>query len=136
MSFAKKRTFVFEWDQKSLSVRVESMDHDHQRLIAMMNEIYNMYTKNASHSEQLEALTALGEFVVGHFAREEKYFEAQKHYQDAEIHKAIHKKLIKRYSDFLGEFKNGGKLSDEFFMFLKAWLIAHIEGVDSRYNPE
>lgn len=129
-----KKMFNFKWDPEYLSIHVESMDNDHQKLIEIMNEIYTLHTKNASRDRIHLSLKKLGSFVGEHFRREEQYFDSLKNYPDAEIHKAIHSKLVQKYTQHLKSFESGKNLDDSFFFFLKAWLVAHIEGVDAKYG--
>ncbi|KHD89458.1 MAG: hypothetical protein OM95_03590 [Bdellovibrio sp. ArHS] len=126
------RNFNFQWDD-SLVIGVDTMDQDHQKLIQLMNEVYRLFKKNAAHSDIEKSMDQLGDFVVEHFQREERYFDSLPDYEDGLIHKAIHKKLLARYSSFLEEFKKGKEIKEDFFYFLKAWLVAHIEGVDAKY---
>lgn len=128
-----KRKFVFKWEPE-LSVHVDPMDKDHQVLINLMNDIYVLYSKNANRQEIAKGMKNLGEFVVAHFDREERFFATVANYPDIEIHKAIHKKLVNRYVGYLNDYNNGANLDDNFFFFLKAWLVAHIEGVDMKYG--
>ncbi|MBV2168560.1 MAG: bacteriohemerythrin [Bdellovibrio sp.] len=127
------RKFVFEWDPESLELGVEAMDKDHQKLILLMNNIFQLYSKHASRDQISHSLDELGKFVVEHFAREERYFDSVASYPDADIHKSIHKKLVNKYVSFVNSYKEGGELTEDFFFFLKAWLVAHIEGVDAKY---
>lgn len=129
-----KNLFVFKWEPEYLSIHVDNMDRDHEKLIAMMNEIYLLHTKQAPRSQILKSLTDLGGFVVEHFRREEQYFDTVADYKDGDIHKAIHKKLVNQYLKHVEAYKNGADLNDDFFFFLKAWLVAHIEGVDAKYG--
>lgn len=130
------KKFIFKWDPESLCINVDAMDKDHQVLIGLMNDVYELYKKQAPRNSIGSSLNKLGAFVVDHFNREEKYFETVEDYPDVEIHKAIHKKLVNGYTNYVKEFNAGTDLTDEFFFFLKAWLVAHIEGVDAKYgNP-
>lgn len=129
-----KNAFVFKWDPEYLSIHVDSMDRDHQKMIEMMNQIYILHSRNGRRDQILQALQRLGAFVVEHFQREESFFDGLKGYGDAEIHKAIHQKLLKKFTYFVKQFEMGQGLTHDFFFFLKAWLVAHIEGVDAKYG--
>lgn len=128
-----RRKFEFKWEE-DLSIHVGPMDKDHQVLISLMNDVYTLYSKNAHRSEIAKGMQALGNFVVEHFEREERFFATISGYPDVEIHKAIHKKLLNRYFGYLEEYQSGGDIGEDFFFFLKAWLVAHIEGVDMKYG--
>lgn len=127
------RKFVFQWDPQSLAIGVDAMDKDHQKLILLMNNVYQLYKTKAARSQIEASLNELGGFVIDHFAREERYFDSVPNYPDAEIHKAVHKKLVAKYVGFVESYQNGEEMTEDFFFFLKAWLVAHIEGVDAKY---
>lgn len=129
-----KRKFIFEWNPEELSIRVDAMDRDHQKLIQLMNQIYMLHTKHGARNEIQKVLQQLGAFVFEHFRREEKFMETIPGYLDLDIHKAIHRKLENRYGFYVKKFEEGAELDDDFFFFLKAWLVAHIEGVDMKYG--
>lgn len=123
----------FVWDPSRLSVHVDSMDNEHIRLIELMNELYDLSEKNSSKEILAKALTDLVNFTVKHFNDEEKFFDSL-NYQMADMHKAIHKDLLNKLGDHGKKFESTGKLSAEFFDFLKMWLNAHIAGIDMKYG--
>lgn len=129
-----RRQFVFKWNAEELSVGVKKMDEDHEVLIGLMNDVYSLHLKGASRNMILDSLKQLGGFVVEHFTREEALFDRIPGYMDMDIHKAIHRKLVQRYSSYVTLYEDGRDLDDDFFFFLKAWLVAHIEGVDMKYG--
>jgi hemerythrin len=122
----------FEWDSAKLALGVREMDLEHQTLIGMMNKLHALHQSNAATPVVAKALTEFANFTVKHFADEEAYME-RIGYPELRIHAGVHKTLLARVTEFNLVFQRTGKLTDEFFMFLKTWLKAHICGVDARY---
>jgi hemerythrin len=42
--------------------------------------------------------------------------------------------LLENFSKHYESFNQNGKLTDDFFHFLKFWLSAHIQGIDKKYG--
>ncbi len=121
------------WEQ-DLSVGVNQMDRDHQELIRLMNELFDINEKTPSTPNITQAMDKLISFTKKHFADEEAHMFAI-NYPGYDSHKLIHEdllgKLARHYDDYR---KVGGKLPNTIFSFLKLWLTAHIKGVDKKYN--
>lgn len=121
------------WDPKKLTTQVPDMDKEHIRLIELMNQLHDAHAENKDFSIQHKILTQLVQWTVTHFKHEEDFFSTLP-YTHAETHKNIHKELLKRLQDYDKKFQVEKKLTNEFFMFLKVWLSAHIMGIDSKYG--
>lgn len=124
----------FQWDKDKLTVFVEQMDAEHQVLIDLMNTLHREHEAGAGKDAVGRALTALVDYTVKHFADEEAYMESVD-FPGIGTHKAIHKSLLEKLEAYGAEFAAGdGTLTDEFFGFLKQWLVAHIQGIDRKYG--
>ena len=123
----------FEWT-RDLDIGVEQMNAEHQRLIAMMNDIYAMTEAGAERGKVAKAIDELAAFAKEHFAREESFMESV-NYPGVKQHKEIHVKLLERFSQHVNEFQQGdGTVGKQFFSFLKIWLSSHIQGIDMHYG--
>ena len=125
---------LFTWDPKKLSVHVDAMDKEHQKLIGLMNTLYAKSNAKAPKADIKKALMDLATYTTEHFKNEEKYFDSLKNYSKSHSHKLIHQELLKRVGQFIGEFDKTGVISEEFFRFLKVWLTSHIAGIDAQYG--
>ncbi|MCA8954752.1 MAG: hemerythrin family protein [Planctomycetes bacterium] len=125
----------FVWDPNTLSVHVDSMDGEHQKLIKMMNGLHERHVAgDADRAELARLLDEFAAFVVEHFTHEERYM-ASIDYPDLGKHKKVHENLLERFATMRQEFDAGdGTLPDSLFQFLKFWLSAHIRGVDAKYG--
>lgn len=124
---------IFQWDPKRYSIHVDAMDKEHQKLIDIMNKLYSRNNQGASKSELSSIIKDLGAWTKTHFEHEEKFFDTLPYTQSA-VHKKIHQDLLRRFTEHAEAFEKSGKLTDEFFRFLKTWLQAHICGIDIKYG--
>jgi hemerythrin-like metal-binding protein len=115
-----------------LSVGVPMIDEQHQKLIALMNEL-NEHALAEDGRDQLErSLKAMLDYTVFHFGAEEAFMEASGWVLTAE-HKAEHQKFIVKATAFHEMFKTGKEdLSHEVLKFLRDWLSRHILGTDKK----
>lgn len=123
----------FEWNADALSVDVDEMDRQHQRLIALMNQLHEEHGAGADKATLGKTLEALGAYTVQHFAEEEQYMESIQ-YPALGSHKLIHADLLEKFGEHRAAFEASGEMGEEFFLFLKRWLKAHICGIDRKYG--
>jgi hemerythrin-like metal-binding protein len=127
---------LLKWDQTKYSVKVDKMDQEHQKLVGYMNVLYDLHQKKAAKPELQKALKDMAGYTVQHFSDEETYFKSVPAYKNnVDAHLKIHKELLTKVTKFVEDFnKPDGKMTEEFFTFLKVWLTAHIGGVDMKYG--
>lgn len=123
----------FEWDQAKYSVHVPNMDAEHQRIIKCMNVLHELHTSKAPLPRLTAAMEDLAKVTVKHFADEEAHM-ARIGFPDLAKHKIVHQHLLGKVLDYKARFDSSGKLTDEFFAFLKMWLKSHICGIDIKYG--
>jgi len=115
------------------SVGIESLDNDHKKLIALLNQFTTAYDYAMSEVYERQALEDLIDYTKYHFAREEKLMESF-NYPDFEAHKGQHKAMISEVEEFVEKYnQRGHQALDEISTFLKNWLINHINGTDKGY---
>jgi len=124
---------LIQWAPK-YSVNIREIDQQHQKLMALINELYD--GMNAAHSKETlgKVLDELINYTVYHFSTEEKLF--QKHgYPESTAHKAEHDKLTKTASELKKKFDaNQAQITVEVMNFLRDWLNNHILGTDKKYS--
>ena len=122
----------FEWS-KMFDIGVQDMNREHQKLLEIMNRLYDRHEAKADRTEIKALLKELGDYTVKHFSDEEAYLTSIS-YPDLEKHKLIHKDLLEKFGAHVTEFSTSGVLNERIFAFLKMWLSAHIQGVDMKYG--
>ncbi|MBS0644849.1 MAG: bacteriohemerythrin [Acetobacteraceae bacterium] len=126
---------LMAWND-AFSVGVPSIDKEHQRLIGLLNALYDAVQSNQAKEKLGQVLDGLIAYTATHFKTEERYF-AQTHYPDAERHSREHEELTRQVLEVQRRFKAGetATLSMEVMNFLKRWLVNHIQGSDRKYAP-
>lgn len=119
----------------SYSVGIPSIDAQHQKLVGMINEMYDGMIAKRSRETMAAVFEKLILYTVEHFDYEEKLF-AQTHYPESESHKLEHNALKQKVIEMHARFKQSttGTLSLEVLNFLKAWLTNHVTGTDKKYT--
>lgn len=125
---------LLTWTDK-LSVGVGVLDNDHERLVGMLNELYDAMQAGRGKDALGHILNELIKYTQLHFAREERYF-AQTAYPDAVTHKQEHASLTGQVLEAQRKYMAGAAttLPIELLQFLKNWLINHIQGSDQKYK--
>lgn len=121
------------WDD-SLSVKINSIDDQHKRLVSMINEFYDSILNKASNDGLLKLIAEMKNYTVVHFSHEEKLMQ-QLNYPDYAQHKKEHDLFVAKVLDVEEKTKNGKLVvSLEITTFLKDWLKGHINGTDKKYT--
>jgi len=121
------------WNE-SLSVKIESIDDQHKKLIDMINDFYENISKRTNNENILVLLQGMKKYTVEHFGYEERYMR-QYSYPEYEQHKHEHDNFIARVTALEEKFKKGTIiLSYEITSFLKDWIKHHIQNSDMKYT--
>ena len=124
---------LIKWDE-SYSVKIESIDEQHKKLIDMLNEFYNNIQSKSSKESIAKLLNQMKAYAMFHFETEERYMK-QYGFPEHDFHKKEHNEFIEKVKDIEKRF-NAGELivSFEITNYLKKWLKDHINGTDKRYS--
>ncbi len=121
------------WDD-SLSVRVTSIDNQHKKLIAMINDFYEGIVKGSSTEGLVKLIAAMKNYTVEHFTHEEGVMK-KINYPDFPAHKKQHELFVAKVAEVEEKTKSGKLvLSVEITNFLKDWLKNHINVTDKKYS--
>ncbi len=124
---------MIEWND-SLSVKVTKIDQQHQKLISMINELFDAMKQGKGKDVLGNIVNGLISYTETHFKLEEDYFD-QYRYPKTLSHKKEHNDFVKKVSEFKDEFEKGSiMLTVEVMDFLGDWLKNHIKGSDKKYT--
>lgn len=117
------------WD-KSLSVQVQEIDEDHQKLVVLFN-ILNHSVEDGEAAIYINAvLEELINCTVWHFSHEERLM-LKYNYKSSAEHRTEHQELIESARELQQKcLKDGRSVSSEDVQFLELWLTGHILGTD------
>lgn len=124
---------IMEWSEQ-LDIGVEKMNDDHKDILKYMNLLFDRSKEGAGKVELVGILQRLVDVTVKHFKEEEVFMQSIQ-YDQLSLHQIIHKKLLNQLAEHQKKFEAGdGSIPAGFFDFLKMWLSAHIQGIDTRYG--
>ena len=125
---------LIDWNDR-LSVNVREIDQQHQKLVAMINELNDAMRERRAKEVLGKIIDGLISYTATHFSTEEKYF-TQYQYPETAVHAIEHKNFVKKVTEFKTAFDNDQMmLSIDVINFLRDWLVKHIQGTDKKYGP-
>ncbi|HOJ34293.1 MAG TPA: bacteriohemerythrin [Candidatus Hydrogenedentes bacterium] len=125
---------IIKWDN-SFSVNIAEIDRQHQKLVALINELDDAMRQGKGKEVVSKVVSGLIAYTQTHFGTEERIF-AQHGYPEADVHKKEHEDFVAKAAQFQADY-NSGKigLSIQIMNFLSNWLQHHIKVVDKKYGP-
>lgn len=125
---------LIEWSE-SLSVGIETIDEQHKRLIALINELHTAMLERRAKDVMGHVFDELIEYTKSHFALEEQLFQEHGYPEEA-AHVADHHRIAKKVLELKQEFDEGNTaVTLEVMRFLRDWFGNHIVGTDKKYAP-
>lgn len=122
----------FEWDD-SLSVGDTLIDHDHQTLIGMVNDLHDAADLGKDYIALSGILDKLVLYTQEHFQREEDLMRAIA-YAGFKSHQQQHRKLLERVTALQLELNRARELvALETAELLRFWLTSHILISDKQF---
>ena len=124
---------LIEWKDE-FSVGVPDVDHEHQRLIALINELHDAMSRGDSNVTVMDFLGEIYAQISAHFALEEKIMRERKYDQYAE-HKADHEVLLDELRDIMDDYEENAYFSDDAFAnAVGSWFTEHFKNRDARLH--
>jgi hemerythrin-like metal-binding protein len=124
---------TINWND-ALSVKIESIDVQHRKLIDLINHFYDNVNKQAPKELMFEMIQALKEYTVFHFSTEERYMKLHG-FPEYLNHKAEHDAFVTKVLDIEARFKSGKILmTTEITGFIRNWVAKHIMETDKKYS--
>ncbi len=124
---------LIEWKDE-FSVGVPDVDHEHQKLITLINDLHNAMSSDSRDVTVMDFLGEIYAHVSAHFALEEKIMRERKYDQYAE-HKAEHEALLDQLRDIMDNYEENATFSDEAFAtVVEKWFTEHFRTRDARLH--
>jgi len=121
-----------DWSE-NLSVKVNSIDVQHKKLVELINKLHDASKEGKAKEAAGPVLKELINYTATHFDYEEKLF-SEHGYPESATHSKEHKDLVVKVLDVQKDF-DAGKLTIgmSLMSFLKDWLNNHILKTDKKY---
>lgn len=124
---------LIEWKDE-FSVGVPDVDHEHQALIALINDLHAAMSSGSRDVTVMDFLGEIYAHVSAHFALEEKIMRERKYDHYAE-HKAEHEALLDTLRDIMDDYEENAYFSDEAFAeSVEKWFTDHFRTRDARLH--
>jgi len=124
---------LLQW-RDEYRIGIAEVDHEHQGLIRLINEVHAALGADRSSARIEEFLGEIYARISAHFALEEKDMRAH-HYPEFSQHKADHERLLDDIRDIMDEHSESGVLDDQAFASrLTAWFGDHFKTYDARLH--
>lgn len=125
---------LITWED-SYSTGVKAMDDQHKRLVAALNDLHGAMLAGRERSVTGDLLGTLVKYTQQHFAAEEGLM-ARANYPKLAEHKGQHRDLTTQVQKFVERYESGElALNVDLLMFLRSWLLNHIQKTDRDYGP-
>jgi len=126
---------IIVWED-SWSVGIKDIDEDHKKLVLLIQKLFGALITAQGAEYVKTVFFELIDYTRYHFEREEEIYEKYD-FNDLERHKQLHQDLIQQVLDISKELLSKGEteqVSDDFFEFLKRWLVDHILEEDLKFK--
>lgn len=123
-----------EWTD-DFSVGVAEIDHDHKRLLGLLNDLNDAVEAGVGHHVLGAVMEGLILYVSYHFEHEEGLF-LRANYPGYEKHRHQHLALTGTVKEIYEDFQTGSSdtLPVQVLEFLKSWLYTHILESDRAFG--
>jgi len=120
------------WDHNILSIGVDEIDEDHQRLLDLFNILNHSVTEGAEIEYLAAVLDELINCTIWHFSHEERLM-LKYDYENIEEHKQEHQELVESVRELQVKILQAGRLvNEDDLIFLERWLTEHILSTDMK----
>jgi hemerythrin len=125
---------LFKWSE-ALSVGDDAIDSQHQRMVEMINGLYDAMERQEEADAVEKLVVGLQAYAQEHFAEEERTME-RIGFPDLAAHRAQHAAYIRQIQEYEQSMQAGSTPNAlEMSRFLCNWLLEHIKGLDQQYAP-
>lgn len=115
------------------SVNIRSIDAQHQKLVGMINDLFDAMKVGKGKETVERLLIELIDYTKVHFTEEERLLQAN-NYPGLLAQQGEHRRLIQQVLEYQQQWKAGKPVTIEFSQFLKNWLTQHILVEDMKYS--
>lgn len=122
---------VAQWSDQ-LSLGIPEIDHQHQGLLDVINELWDVIVARADVERVRRILEKLEQYTYAHFTAEEALMRVED-YPKFREHRSEHKDFINHVASAKAKLAGGEFLGLDLLRYLTDWLVRHIQGGDKDY---
>lgn len=112
---------------------IEEIDEQHNRIIDLINQLYEAFINNQSKKEIKEILKNIADFSAYHFSTEERYFK-QFGYENSAEHIQSHKRFLDKINNFRKDYQEGKSINiQDMMLYLQSWTANHFGEYDQDF---
>jgi hemerythrin len=125
---------LVEWHE-DFRIGITSVDHEHQALIRLLNELHDGLKAGADKDAVGDFLGEVHARIAAHFALEEKIMRDRGYDQYAD-HKADHEQLLDGIRDIMDDYDRGAyqNYDEALANHLQTWFTGHFKTRDARLH--
>jgi len=123
---------IIKWNDW-MTVEVAQFDAAHKKLIDMIGQLNQAFTRGEGERGIIEILSGLASYCVEHFAGEERLMQEQ-NYPGYQRHKKIHDAFVQKVQETIVDFEQHRVSPASIMDLLSEWLMGHILKVDKEYS--
>ncbi|MEW6720442.1 MAG: bacteriohemerythrin [Thermodesulfobacteriota bacterium] len=125
---------LIQWNDE-YSVKVRQFDNQHRKLIDIVNQLHDAMKCGKGSQIMNNVLASLAGYTQAHFSEEERLMRLHG-FPGFVAHKRAHDQLVERIREFQRQAEaDGSAITLGVMVFLKDWLVRHIQGEDVKYGP-
>jgi hemerythrin len=129
----RERVHKLAW-KKTYSVGVAEIDGQHQRLLELINELYELQARKSTSDDFFAILNALVKYAEEHFATEEEFL-VKANYPETAQQQRQHVRFVADVFRFAERLKQDSpRIRQEIVDFLVHWYSTHILKLDQEYK--
>lgn len=122
-----------KWSLK-LSVGIESIDVQHQKLLNMINYLDSAINDGKDDATLLILLKGLEEYAIIHFKYKESLLDKYG-YSELSLHQVDHREFEYKVREFIDQYNiNSLTIYEDILEYLVSWLYVHISVSDRKYS--
>lgn len=116
---------IVEWSD-TFKLGVPLIDGHHQKLVGLLNKVYDDVAREAPATETCLVLQELFEYTTYHFRAEEDWMK-ENGYPGLAGHIELHEEFSSKLDEIVIDYLSGKpNPNNEVFTFLTDWLLKHI----------
>lgn len=127
---------LIEW-RDEFNTGVAEVDHEHQELIGMINDLHGQLQGGADRDAIAEFLGEVFAKISAHFALEETVMRKHR-YDEYQAHKSEHEALLDDIRDIMDDYEAGTyeDAGQALATTVRDWFINHFKTKDARLHKQ